>query len=55
MEVNEDKEANISHFRLLQLDDEGSLAQNGCSMNEVMRYVAIRVFIVSICFCSVNT
>jgi hypothetical protein len=41
MEVNEDKERSISHFRLLQLDDEGSLAQNGCSTSEVMRYVAI--------------
>jgi len=41
MEVNEDKERTISHFRVLQLDDEGSVAQNGCSTNEVMKYVAI--------------
>lgn len=46
MEVNEDKERTISHFRVLQLDEEGSVAQNGCSSNEVMKYVAIP------CFCS---
>jgi hypothetical protein len=44
MEVNEDKERTITHFRVLQLDDEGSVAQNGCSTNEVMKYVAIPCF-----------
>jgi len=44
MEVNEDKERTISHFRVLQLDDEGNVAQNGCSTNEVMKYVAIPCF-----------
>lgn len=48
MEVNEDKERTISHFRVLQLDDEGNVAQNGCSTNEVMKYVAIA------CFCSLH-
>jgi hypothetical protein len=49
MEVNEDKERTISHFRVLQLDDEGNVAQNGCSTNEVMKYVTFP------CFRSVNT
>lgn len=48
MEVNEDKERTISHFRVLQLDDEGSVAQNGCSTNEVMKYVTIH------CFCGLH-
>jgi hypothetical protein len=48
MEVNEEKERTISHFRVLQLDEEGSVAQNGCSTNEVMKYVAI------LCFCSLH-
>jgi hypothetical protein len=46
IEVNEDKERSVSHFRVLQLDDEGNVAQNGCSSNEVIKYVAIP------CFCS---
>jgi hypothetical protein len=49
MEVNEDKERTVSHFRVLQLDDEGNVPQNGCSTNEVMKCVAFP------CFRSVNT
>jgi hypothetical protein len=41
MEVNENKERTISNFRVPQLDDEGSVAHNGCFTNEVMKYVAI--------------
>jgi hypothetical protein len=48
MEVNEDKERTISHFRLLQLENEESLAQNGYSTNEVMKYV------LNPCFCSLH-
>jgi hypothetical protein len=48
LEVNEDKARTISHFRLLQLDDDDNVAQDGCSTNEVMKYVAIP------CFCSLH-
>jgi hypothetical protein len=37
MKTSENKDRSISHFHLLQLDVEGTLAQNGCSTDEVMR------------------
>jgi hypothetical protein len=48
MEDNEGKDRTVLHFRLLQLDDEGNVAQNGCYTNEVMKYVAIP------CCCSLH-
>jgi hypothetical protein len=54
MKVSETKDARISQFRSAQVDNEGNLAKNDYSANEVLRYAVIQfgapIYVTVLCF-----